>query len=58
MTEEIQYAIDCPLTSYWLKEALKKSLDRDPLDARRDAEILFHLLDNKVKNTLASQTTV
>jgi hypothetical protein len=44
MTKEIQYALDCPFTSYWLKEALKKCLDRDPVDSVRDAEILFHLL--------------
>ena len=44
MTEEIKYALDCPFTSYWLKDALKKCLDRDPVDSVRDAEILFHLL--------------
>jgi hypothetical protein len=33
---------DC--TSFWLKDALKASLNRDILDAIRDAEILADLL--------------
>ena len=45
MTEEIRYALDCPFTSYWLKEALKKCLDRDPIDSIADAEVLLLLLE-------------
>lgn len=29
-----------PCTSYWLREALTKLFQRDPLDAERDAELL------------------
>lgn len=45
MTEEIKYAIDCPLTSYWLKQALRKCLNRDPVDSIADVETLLHLLE-------------
>lgn len=33
-----------PGTSYWLKEALNRALDRDPVDAVDDAEALLQLL--------------
>jgi hypothetical protein len=45
MTKEIQYTLDCPFTSYWLKEVLRKCLERDPVDSIADVEILLHLLE-------------
>lgn len=33
-----------PSTSYWLKDALSRALDRDPVDAVNDAEALHELL--------------
>jgi len=58
MTEETKRVLNDPTTSYWLSIAIIELLQKDPLDARHDAETLFHLLDNEVKNMLASQTTV
>jgi len=33
-----------PSTSYWLRDALGRALDRDPVDAVDDAEALHELL--------------
>ncbi len=40
----IEDAIHHPATSYWLKNALKEALTRDPVDAVIDAELLATLL--------------
>lgn len=36
-----------PCTSYWLKDAIKSSFNRDCLDALRDAETLVQLLKER-----------
>jgi hypothetical protein len=35
--------------SDWIKEALEKALDRDPMDAANDAEMLAKVLDRRCK---------
>jgi hypothetical protein len=52
MNEEIQYIINSPYTSYWLRNAIFQLLDRDMLDARADAKLLYQLLDGVVKEKL------
>jgi hypothetical protein len=42
-TETIRRILNSPCTSYWLREAIKTSLDRDSLDALRDAQILLKI---------------
>lgn len=37
-----------PATSYWLCDALKSALKRDPVDAVRDAEELAWLLRDRL----------
>jgi hypothetical protein len=37
-----------PAASDWLKNAIRTSLTRDPVDAANDAEFLFRLLDRRV----------
>lgn len=37
-----------PATSYWLKDAITSSLERDPFDAERDAIALAALLTRRV----------
>jgi hypothetical protein len=37
-----------PATSYWLISALKSALERDPVDACADAELLFFILSQRV----------
>lgn len=46
-TPEISIAavLNDPSASYWLKNAVKSSLERDPLDALQDAQLLAALMD-------------
>jgi hypothetical protein len=39
--------------SDWLKNAIRTSITRDPVDAANDAEFLFRLLDRRVSQTLS-----
>ncbi len=40
----ISSVLQHPSTSYWLRDALARALDRDPVDAVDDAEALHELL--------------
>ncbi len=42
-----------PAASFWLKEALKKALSRDPVDALNDAEILTAVLQARLNQLMA-----
>ena len=46
---EIKRLIDSPCTSFWLKDAFAALMQRDCLDAARDAELLAHLLGARAK---------
>jgi len=50
ITKEMKNIIDSPYTSHWLKKAIFDLLEKDPLDARADAKILFHLVDQKARD--------
>jgi tellurite resistance protein len=39
-----------PSTSYWLKEAIRRCEQRDPVDALCDAEVLVALLQSQLDN--------
>ena len=41
-----------PACSFWLKEALGKSLTRDPVDALNDAETLVAVLQGRLNALL------
>ena len=41
-----------PAASSWLKTALASALERDPVDAANDAEILVNLLARRAENDL------
>jgi hypothetical protein len=41
-----------PCTSYWLREALTKLLQRDPLDAERDAELLHRVMQRNASEAV------
>lgn len=43
-----------PAVSYWLKDALRAALSRDPLDAAGDAELLAHVLGARADAILAA----
>lgn len=41
-----------PAVSHWLKAALRSALERDPVDAANDAEVLARLLDRRCREIL------
>jgi hypothetical protein len=45
----IDAALRNPCTSYWLKGALRQAVNRDVLDATRDAEELASLLRGRLE---------
>jgi hypothetical protein len=47
-TDKILAALADPSTTYWLRDALKSALPRDPVDALRDAEALVDLLKDRL----------
>ena len=44
---EIAAVLSEPSTSYWLRDALRAAMVRDPVDAANDAEVLARLLDER-----------
>ncbi len=47
--DEIRQILNGPGTSYWLKNALTAALDRDPVDAVNDAELLAIVLRHRAE---------
>jgi hypothetical protein len=58
MTEEMQYVINSPYTSYWLRNAIQELLKTDALDARSDAKLLFNLFDDRLNEMLDKHRSV
>ena len=48
--QEIQAIIQDPSTSYWLRDALKTAMQRDPLDVASDAEYLAMLFAKRAQD--------
>ena len=42
--------LDSPETSFWLRDAFRTALERDPVDAVRDANILAAILTERCHN--------
>lgn len=42
-------------TSNWLRKALTDAIDRDPVDALRDAEVLVEILDARLRAVFAGE---
>jgi hypothetical protein len=51
---DIHAIIGNPSTSYWLSDALKAALKRDPIDAAHDAEQLASLLTQRAQEQTAN----
>lgn len=51
--QEIQAVIQDPSTSYWLRDALKTAMQRDPLDVASDAEYLAILFAKRAQEKAA-----
>jgi hypothetical protein len=47
--DEIRQILSGPATSQWLKNALTTALDRDPVDAVNDAELLAMVLGHRAE---------
>ena len=47
--KQINRIIDSPSTSFWLSDAFKALMQRDCLDAARDAELLGSLLGRRAE---------
>jgi len=43
----VQAVLASPETSFWLRESLQAALQRDPVDALKDAEYLVKLLASR-----------
>lgn len=50
----IEEVANDPSTSYWLRDALKAALKRDPMDACEDAETLARLLGKLLDEVLSN----
>jgi len=51
---DIHAIIGNPSTSYWLSDALRAALNRDPIDAAHDAEQLASLLTQRAQEQTAN----
>ena len=49
---EIEEVLTDPTASFWLQAALRSALERDPVDAANDSEILASLLDRRCRSIL------
>jgi hypothetical protein len=52
--DEIRQILSGPGTSTWLKNALTAALDRDPVDAVNDAELLAMVLGHRAEKIQAA----
>ncbi|MEI6746898.1 MAG: hypothetical protein WCL34_13125 [Methylococcaceae bacterium] len=50
----IDDVLNDPTISHWLKSALSGALNRDPLDATNDAEMLFFILSRRLGELFAN----
>jgi hypothetical protein len=51
---ELRKMLDDPALSDWFKRSLLSSLDRDPVDAARDAYLLSSVLDQRAQAVMSS----
>lgn len=50
----MQALIDDPCVSNWLKTAVKSLVERDPVDAIKDAELLHHLMNLRLNEAFSN----
>ncbi len=49
---EVEQVVGDPAASFWLKNALCEALNRDPVDAANEAEVLARILDQRCRKLL------
>jgi hypothetical protein len=52
---DVQALLASPSSSVWLKVALQSALERDPVEAARDAELLAEVLSGRVGAALRTR---
>jgi hypothetical protein len=50
--DDLKRLLADPSISYWLRDALKAALERDPVDAANDAGLLAIILDKRAATLL------
>lgn len=53
---QVETIISDPTTSDWLRSALSSALDRDPVDALNDAELLASTLKERLETVFSALT--
>lgn len=53
LSREIEQILHDPAASFWIKKALQTALDRDPVDAANDAEVLAEVLSGRCSGLLS-----
>lgn len=54
---DVDAILNDPSASFWLKDALRTALQRDPVDAAHDAELLAAVLASRQAKQLVNQTS-
>jgi hypothetical protein len=54
----IEETLADPAASFWLKNALRSALSRDPVDASNDADILARVLNCRCRSILEDSTPI
>lgn len=49
---DVKDVMASPSTSFWLKQAIQDNLNRDPVDALNDVEVLMAVLQNQLQGLL------
>lgn len=55
-SQKIQQVLASPDVSYWLKDALRALLERDAVDATKDAELLAKLMSERLDGMLGQSS--
>lgn len=56
--QRIEEILADPAASFWLKNALRSALSRDPVDASNDADILARVLNCRCRSVLEDSTPI
>lgn len=52
LTLDVEHILTDPSASFWIKGALRSALDRDPVDAANDADVLAKALTRRCNRLL------
>lgn len=55
LSRDVWQILRDPAASFWIKQALQTALDRDPVDAANDAEVLAEVLSQRCSGLLSGR---